>query len=386
MILIKNAKIYTMSERVIEKGDILIENGKIKKIGTNLDYQAKVIDATGKLVFPGFIDAHCHIGMWEEGIGFEGADGNEMTDPITPHLRAIDGINPMDEAFENALKGGVTSAATGPGSANVIGGTFAVIKLYGKRVDEMIMIENHSMKCAFGENPKRVYAEKNTMPTTRMGTAAKLRETLAKAFEYKAKKEAAKEDETKMPAYDIKLEAMLPVVNKEIPLKAHAHRADDIFTAIRIAKEFGVKLTLEHCTEGHLIAKELSKEGYSAIIGPTFGNKPKFELKNKSFETPKVLVEAGVKIAIMTDSPVIPLENLPMCSALAYKSGLDEMEALKAISISAAEILGIEDRVGSIEVGKDADLVIWDNHPFDLQSNVEYTIVNGEIAYKRKNI
>ncbi|MBP2027854.1 imidazolonepropionase-like amidohydrolase [Acetoanaerobium pronyense] len=386
MILIKNAKIYTMSERVIEKGDILIENGKIKEIGTNLDYQAKVIDATGKLVFPGFIDAHCHIGMWEEGIGFEGADGNEMTDPITPHLRAIDGINPMDEAFENALKGGVTSAATGPGSANVIGGTFAVIKLYGKRVDEMIMIENHSMKCAFGENPKRVYAEKNTMPTTRMGTAAKLRETLAKAFEYKAKKEAAKEDETKMPAYDIKLEAMLPVVNKEIPLKAHAHRADDIFTAIRIAKEFGVKLTLEHCTEGHLIAKELSKEGYSAIIGPTFGNKPKFELKNKSFETPKVLVEAGVKIAIMTDSPVIPLENLPMCSALAYKSGLDEMEALKAISISAAEILGIEDRVGSIEVGKDADLVIWDNHPFDLQSNVEYTIVNGEIAYKRKNM
>lgn len=383
MILIKNAKIYTMSERVIEKGDILIENGKIKEIGTNLDYQAKVIDATGKLVFPGFIDAHCHIGMWEEGIGFEGADGNEMTDPITPHLRAIDGINPMDEAFENALKGGVTSAATGPGSANVIGGTFAVIKLYGKRVDEMVMVENHSMKCAFGENPKRVYAEKNTMPTTRMGTAAKLRETIAKAFEYKAKKEAAKEDETKMPAYDIKLEAMLPVVNKEIPLKAHAHRADDIFTAIRIAKEFGVKLTLEHCTEGHLIAKELSKEGYSAIIGPTFGNKPKFELKNKSFETPKVLVEAGVKIAIMTDSPVIPLENLPMCGALAYKSGLDEMEALKAISISAAEILGIEDRVGSIEVGKDADLVIWDNHPFDLQSNVEYTIVNGEIAYKK---
>jgi len=228
-----------------------------------------------------------------------------------------------------------------------------------------------------------VYAEKNTMPTTRMGTAAKLRETIAKAFEYKAKKEAAKEDETKMPAYDIKLEAMLPVVNKEIPLKAHAHRADDIFTAIRIAKEFGVKLTLEHCTEGHLIAKELSKEGYSAIIGPTFGNKPKFELKNKSFETPRVLVEAGVKIAIMTDSPVIPLENLPMCGALAYKSGLDEMEALKAISISAAEILGIEDRVGSIEVGKDADLVIWDNHPFDLQSNVEYTIVNGEIAYKK---
>ena len=387
MILIKNAKIYTMADTVIENADILIDGKKIKEIGTNIiqPKDSKVIDATGKLVFPGFIDAHCHIGMWEESIGFEGDDGNEMTDPITPHLRAIDAINPMDEAFKNALKGGVTTAATGPGSANVIGGTFTVIKLFGDRIDDMIVVEELAMKCAFGENPKRVYAEKKAMPTTRMGTAAKLRETLAKSMEYMNKIKAAKNDASKMPAYDMKLEAMLPVIKGYIPLKAHAHRADDIFTAIRIAKEFGVKLTLEHCTEGHLIANDLAKEGYPAIVGPTFGNKSKFELQNKTFDTPKVLVEAGVKIAIMTDSPVIPLEHLCMCSALAYKAGLDEMEALKAITINPAQILGIEDRVGSLEVGKDADIVIWDLHPFDLQANVEYTIIDGKIVYQ-KNI
>lgn len=383
MLFIKNAKVYTMAGDVIEGGCILVEDGKIKEVGTDLvaPLDAEVIDASGKMVFPGFIDSHCHIGMWEEGIGFEGADGNEMTDPITPHLRAIDAINPRDEAFTNAIKGGVTTAATGPGSANVIGGTFSVIKLHGDRIDDMIVVETLAMKCAFGENPKRVYAEKKTSPSTRMGTASHLRETLAKAIEYKNKKAAAGDDVSKMPPYDMKLEAMLPVVNGEIPLKAHAHRADDIFTSIRIAKEFGVKLTLEHCTEGHLIADQLAKEGYPAIVGPSFGNKSKFELNNKTFDTPKVMVEAGCKIAIMTDSPVIPLEYLPMCAALAHKAGLDEMEALKAITINAAEILEVSDRLGSIEVGKDADLVIWDAHPFDLQATVAHTIVDGVVVY-----
>lgn len=385
MLFIKNAEIYTMNGHVIQNGSILVEAGKIKEIGKDLvaPLDATVIDASGKKVFPGFIDAHCHIGMWEEGIGFEGADGNEMTDPVTPHLRAIDALNPRDEAFENAIKGGVTTAATGPGSGNVIGGTFAVVKLHGDRIDDMIINPCVAMKCAFGENPKRVYAEKKMMPTTRMGTAAKLRETLAKAIEYNQKIELAGEDASKLPAYDMKLEAMRPVVKGEIPLKAHAHRADDIFTSIRIAKEFGVKLTLEHCTEGHLIADHLAKEGYFAIIGPSFGNKSKFELNNKTFDTPRVMVEAGCKIAIMTDSPVIPLEYLPMCAALAHRSGLDEMEALKCISINAAEVLGIQDRVGSLEAGKDADIVIWDRHPFDLQSHVDMTIVNGEVVYKR---
>ena len=385
MLFIKNAKIYTMAGEIIEGGCILVENGKIKEVGTDLvaPLDAEIIDATGKNVFPGFIDAHCHIGMWEEGIGFEGADGNEMTDPITPHLRAIDAINPRDEAFPNAIKGGVTTAATGPGSANVIGGSFSVIKLHGERIDDMILVENLAMKCAFGENPKRVYNDKKMMPSTRMGTAAKLRETLAKAVEYRNKKVAAGDDASKLPAYDMKLEAMLPVVNKEIPLKAHAHRADDIFTSIRIAKEFDVKLTLEHCTEGQLIAEHLAKEGYPAIIGPSFGNKSKFELNQKTFDTPGVMHKAGVKIAIMTDSPVIPLEYLPMAAALAHKAGLDEMEALKCITINPAEILGVSDRIGSIEAGKDADIVIWDGHPFDLQAKVDYALIDGKVAYKR---
>ncbi len=385
MLFIKNAKIYSMAGDIIEKGGLLIEDGKIKEIGEDCvaPLDAEVIDAEGGLVFPGFIDAHCHIGMWEESIGFEGSDGNEMTDPITPHLRAIDALNPCDEAFTNAIKGGVTTAATGPGSANVIGGTFTVIKLHGNRVDDMILKEPLAMKCAFGENPKRVYNGQNKTPSTRMGTAALLRETLSKAVEYRNKKAQAGEDLSKMPAYDMKLEAMLPVVNGEMPLKAHAHRADDIFTSIRIAKEFGVKLTLEHCTEGHLIADQLAQEGYPAIIGPSFGNKSKFELMNKTFDTPKAMVDAGNKIAIMTDSPVIPEEYLVMCASLAYKAGLDEMEALKAITINPAEILEVSDRVGSLEVGKDADVVIWDRHPFDLQANVKVTIVDGQVVYRK---
>jgi imidazolonepropionase-like amidohydrolase len=287
------------------------------------------------------------------------------------------------KAFENAIKGGVTTAATGPGSANVIGGVFSVVKLHGNRIDDMIVKETLAMKCAFGENPKRVYNDKKMTPSTRMGTAAKLRETLAKTVEYRDKKLAAAGDASKMPTYDMKLEAMLPVINKEIPLKAHAHRADDIFTSIRIAKEFDVLLTLEHCTEGHLIADQLAKEGYPAIIGPSFGNKSKFELNQKTFDTPGIMHKAGVKIAIMTDSPVIPLEYLPMCAALAHKAGLDEMEALKCISINAAEILGVDERIGSIAVGKDADLVIWNGHPFDLQATVSHTLVNGKVVYQK---
>lgn len=385
MILIQNATVYTMAGKVLEGGSVLIEKGKIKKVGKRIAAPkgAQVIDADGAYVFPGFVEAHCHVGMWEEGIGFEGADGNEMTDPVTPHMRAIDAINPRDENFRMALEHGVTAAATGPGSGNVIGGTFAVLKLHGDRVDDMVIEPRLAMKCAFGENPKRVYAEKKMMPSTRMGTAAKLRETLAKAEEYRDKKAAAGDDLSKMPAYDMKLEAMLPVVNKEIPLKAHAHRADDIFTAIRIAKEFGVGLTLEHCTEGHLIVDHLAKEGYPAVVGPSFGNKSKFELNEKSFVTAGILQKAGVKVAIMTDSPVIPLEYLSMCAALAHKAGMGEMEALEAITIRPAEILGLENRIGSLEVGKDADVVIWDRHPFDLQAHVTHTIVNGEVVYKR---
>ncbi len=385
MIFIKNGRIFTMAGEVIEKGSILIDNGKIIEVGKDLvaPLDAEIINAEGKMVLPGFIDAHCHIGMWEEGMGFEGSDGNEMVDPVTPQLRAIDAINPMDIAFEEAYRGGVTTAVTGPGSANVIGGMTVALKTYGKRVDDMILKEPVAMKVAFGENPKRVYESQKKSPMTRMATAAILRETLFKAKAYMEKKEQGKEDLSKMPEYDMKMEAMLKVLRKEIPLKAHAHRADDIFTALRIAKEFDVDITLEHCTEGHLIADYLAKEGKGAIVGPTLSNRSKVELRNLTFDTPRILHEAGVKIAIMTDSPVIPLHYLPICAGLAAKSGLEEMEALKAITINAAEIVGIDDRVGSIEIGKDADIAIFDGNPIkDIDCKTYATIINGEIVYK----
>lgn len=385
MILIKNGKIYTMADKVYEKGDILVENGKIVAVGENIEApaDAEVIDAEGKLVMPGMIDAHCHLGMWEDAIGFEGADGNEAVDPVTPHLRAIDSINPMDRTFEEAREGGVTTVCTGPGSANVIGGTFVTIKTCGKRVDDMILKEPAAMKIAFGENPKRVYADRKTSPTTRMATAAILREQLFKAKEYNDKLQRANEDSDKKPEFDIKLDALARVIRKEIPLKAHAHRADDIFTALRIAKEFDVDITLDHCTEGHLIADELAKEGKYVINGPHLTERTKFELKNKTFKTPAALYKAGVKFSITTDHPVIPIQYLPVSAGLAAKEGLDEMEALKAITINAAEILGLKDRIGSLEKGKDADIVVFDGHPFELTSKTCVVLIDGEVVYKR---
>lgn len=382
MVLIKNAKIYTMSSSgIIENGSILIEDGKIKEVGRDLvaPLDAEIIDAEGRLVTPGFIDAHCHLGMWEDGIGFEGDDGNEMVDPVTPHLRAIDGINPMDVTFKEAYEGGVTSVATGPGSANVVGGQFVAMKTYGSRVDDMIIKEPLAMKIAFGENPKRVYNSQKKSPITRMATAAILRDTLMKAKRYAEKLEKAKDDPSKTPEYDMKMEAMAKVIRKELPLKAHAHRADDIFTAIRIAKEFDLDITLDHCTEGHLIADYLAEEGKPALVGPTLSDRSKFELKNLSFDTPRVLNDAGVKVAIITDSPVIPLQYLPICAGLAVRSGLDEMEAFKAITINPAEILGIGYRVGSIEAGKDADIVIFDGNPIkDLGCKTYATFIDGK--------
>ena len=325
------------------------------------------------------MDAHCHIGLDNEACGWEGHDYNEMTDPVTPQMRAIDSINPMDEAFPNAIRGGVTTACTGPGSANVVGGTFTTIKLVGKRVDKMIVKDAVAMKCAFGENPKRCYGQNGKKsPMTRMGTAAVLRELLFKSRRYLEDKEAGKN-----PGFDMKLEAMIPVIKGEIPLKAHAHRADDILTSIRIAKEFGLKLTLDHCTDGALIADELGEEGYPAFVGPSFGSKTKIELSNKSFATPKALQEAGVKVSIITDAPVIPLQYLPMCAALAVKEGLPMEEGWKAITINPAESVGIGDRVGSLEPGKDGDVVIWTADPMVTAGAESYmTIVDGKIVYQ----
>ena len=381
MLLIKNGMIYTMGKAGILQGDILIDNGKIKAVGKDLAVDAKqVIDASGFNIYPGLIEAHCHLGLHESSIQFEGNDVNESTDPITPQLRAIDGINPMDETVRLACSHGVTSVCAGPGSANVIGGTFTTYKTNGTCIDKMIIKDNVAMKVAFGENPKRVY--QNSKIKTRMQTAAYLRETLLKTKEYLAKKEAAGDDISKRPALDMKLEAMIPVIQKKMPLKIHAHRADDILTALRIVKEFDLNCTLDHCTEGHLILDEVKASGFPALVGPSLGNKSKFELKEKSFNTPGILNKAGVKIAIITDSPVIPHEYLSLCAALAVKHGLDEMEALKAITINPAEILGIADRVGSLESGKDADLVFVKGNLLSYEAEVMKTMINGEIVYE----
>ena len=381
MLLIKNGYVKTMAGPDLEQGCVLIgDDGKIAAVGADLTAPegARVIDAAGRLVTPGCVDAHCHIGLFNAAVGWEGHDGNEWSDPVTPHMRAIDSIYPQDETFGQALRGGVTTACTGPGSANVVGGSFVAIKLWGKRVDNMIVKFPLAMKCAFGENPKRVYGQNGRkMPTTRMATAAVLRELLFKARNYKEAKEAGKD-----PAFDMKLEAMLPVMRKEIPLKAHAHRADDILTSIRIAKEFDVLLTLDHCTDGEVIADELAKEGYPAFVGPSFGEKSKIELINKSFTTPAVLHAAGVPISIITDSPVIPQENLPMCAGLAVSAGLPKEEGWRAITINPAVQTGIGDRVGSLEVGKDGDVVIWTADPLvTIGAEAYITIVDGNVVY-----
>ena len=381
MLLIKNGYIKPMNGEDIPCGCVLIgDDGKIAAVGTEISAPegAVVVDAQGRMVTPGCVDAHSHIGLDNEAVGWEGKDYNEGADPLTPQMRSIDSINPMDEAFEEALKSGVTTACTGPGSANVVGGTFVAIKLYGKRVDNMIVKYPLAMKCAFGENPKRFYGQASKKsPVTRMGTASLLRELLFKTRRYMEDKENGKN-----PGFDMKLEAMIPVLRKEIPLKAHAHRADDIFTAIRIAKEFDVNLTLDHCTEGALIAEDLAKEGFPAFVGPSLGSKTKIELKNKSFTTPGVLHAAGVPVCIITDAPVIPEQYLPMCAGMAVCAGLPYEEAWKAITINPAKYTGIGDRVGSLEAGKDGDLVIWEADPLTTVGAGAYmTVIEGKIVY-----
>ena len=377
MICIKNGTLHTAVSKETFIADILIDGGKIVKIGKGLSADgAEVIDATGLHVYPGFVEAHCHIGLDGYGIGYEGHDYNELNDPVTPQVQAIDGINPFDPCMKMAAKAGVTCFATGPGSSNSIGGTFAAIKPVGTRVDNMIVKFPIAMKCAFGENPKRCYQKQGI--SSRMTNAAKIREALNKAKVYKAKIEAAGDDASKLPAYDQKSEALIPVLNHEIPLKAHAHQANDIFTAIRIAKEFGVGLTLEHVTEGHMIVDELAKENLPLAVGPTFGHASKVELQNKAWETPGILAKAGCHVSIITDAPVTPLHYLPLCAGLAIKAGMDEYEALRAVTINPAEHIGIADRVGSLEEGKDADVVIVDGCPFDVTGVIKHVLINGE--------
>ena len=372
--LFKNATIYTMEQDPFV-GDFKIDKGVFTQVGKDLtpDVDEDVQDLNGLYVFPGLVESHCHLGMEETAIRFEGDDVNEITDPITPNMRGIDGCNPMDETIESALKGGVTTVAAGPGSANVIGGTFFAYKTKGNCIDEITIQNPLAMKAAFGENPKRCYQGKKI--DTRMQISALLRETLAKTKEYMEKKEAGKD-----VAYDQKLEAMIPVVKREIPLKCHCHRADDILTAIRIANEENIKITLDHVTDARCIIPQIKESGFSCICGPALTHKSKFELANMSFETPNELYKAGILFSIITDSPVVPQQYLSLSAALAAKAGLPEYEAIKAITINPAKILGLDNRVGSIKEGKDADFVICTKNILDTTNEIKAVYVDGKKA------
>lgn len=379
--IIRNALIHDAVNPVPYQGDILIRDGKLISVGEKAEEDDEILDAAGLNAYPGFIDAHSHIGL----DGYGGPTGttydyNEMNDICCPQLRGFDSYYALDPAIPMALAGGVTTVAAGPGSANVLGGTFFAVKLYGNTVEENMLREAIGMKCAFGENPKRCYKDK--CDSARMTTAAKLREMLFEARDYKLRKEAAGSDYSKYPKFDMKMEALIPVLDRSIPLKAHAHRSDDIMTALRIAREFNVRITIEHCTEGHLIVNELKEADVPVAVGPTLTNASKLELLNKSWTTPGILASAGLQVSIITDAPVIPQQYLPLCAGLAVKAGMDPFRALQAITINPAKHIGVEYRVGSLEVGKDADIVLTDGNPMVSDTVVRYVIVDGKVLFR----
>ena len=381
--LIINGIIHTMDGPVIENGYVAVEGSKIAQVGPMSDcpatWRGETFDAQGGHVCPGFIDAHCHLGMFGDSLGFESEDGNEETDPCTPQLRAIDAVNPLDRCFSEARAAGVTTVLTGPGSANPVSGQFAALKTSGRWVDAMIVRAPASMKLALGENPKQVYHDRDETPATRMATAAIIRENLRKAVEYGEKLDKAAQDEdTDPPDYDAKLEALLPVVRGELPVHIHAHRADDIATGIRIAKEFKLNCVIVHGTEGHLIPELLAGEKIPVITGPALGDRSKPELANMTLENPLVLSRAGVDVAICTDHPEVPIQYLPLCAALAVKGGMDEESALAAITISAARIAGLDGLLGSLTPGKEADIVVTGRHPLELLGSVRAVLIGGQ--------
>ena len=383
MMRILNGVVHTMAGPVIPHGYVEVENGKIRAVGEMSAWTAAaagpVYDAGGGHILPGFIDAHCHLGMFGNALGFEADDGNESTDPCTPQLRAIDAINPQDRCFREAREGGVTTVLTGPGSANPIAGQFAAIKTDGRWVDEMVLRAPAAMKMALGENPKTVYNERKETPITRMATAAVIRQELSKTLEYMDKQDKADaEEDTDAPDYDAKLEALIPVLRGELPVHIHAHRADDIATAVRICREFGLKYVIVHGTEGHLLPELLAAEGAGVITGPCLTDRSKPELANLTIENPAILARAGVPVAICTDHPVIPIQYLPICAALAVRGGLEPEEALAAITIHPARLAGLDKRVGSLEPGKDADIVVTTGHPLDWNGKVRYVFIGGK--------
>lgn len=411
MLHVIGGKILTMAGQVWENGYLHIAEGKIVKLGSleqdcpypfskekdkgqglfskeageyffgQLEENAQVIDARGCIIMPGLIEAHCHMGITEEKKGIEGDDCNENVNPITPWLRAIDAINTMDVSFQEAVCAGITSAMIGPGSTNVVGGQFAFLKTQGRKIDDLIVLAPAAIKVAFGENPKVNYSNQGRSPVTRMAIAGYLRRELSQAKTYQKRKYAWERGEDNKFEEDFSYECWIPVLEKKIPLKAHVHRVDDIFTAIRIAKEFDLNITLDHCSEGHLIAEEIKKSGYSAILGPDLSSRNKIEVQNKAFKTIGILNKQGVKTAITTDHPVSLIQSLPICAGLAVKAGLSYEEALKSITIYPAEICQVSERVGSLEVGKDADVAIFSGDPLEIKTKTMCTIIDGNIAY-----
>ena len=380
--LIHNGVVHPMDGPVIPRGYVWLEGEKIRAVGPEEELPAwdgPSLDAEGGHILPGFVDAHCHLGMFGNALGFEADDGNESTDPCTPQLRAIDAVNPLDRCFEEARQGGVTTVLTGPGSANPIAGQFVALKTNGRWVDEAIVKAPAAMKFALGENPKSVYNDRKETPVTRMATAALIREQLSKAQEYQDKQAKADEDpEAEMPDYDAKLEALAPVVQGQLPAHFHAHRADDIATALRISREFGLKQVIVHGTEGYKIADLLAAEGAAVITGPCLTDRSKPELVGQTLENPALLARAGVKVAICTDHPETPIQYLPLCAAMAVRGGMEEEAALAAITSAAAEIAGISKRVGSLTPGKDADVVVTTGHPFDWNGRIKAVFIDGQ--------
>ena len=382
--LIIHAHLHTMAGADIADGYLRTEGNQIAELG-GMPVEPKpgeeVIDAQGAGLYPGFVDAHTHLGMWEDGLTFEGDDGNEETDPVTPQLRAIDAINPVDRCFQEALHAGVTTVVTGPGSANAIGGQMAAVKTYGSCIDHMIVKAPFAIKMALGENPKSVYHGKNQAPSPRTSPAALTREQLYKAKRYQEEMERAEKDEDfDMPEFDMKCEALLPALRREIQVHFHAHRADDIFTAVRIAKEFQLDYVVVHGTEAHLIAGGLVETGTRVLSGPFLCDRSKPELRNQTPATPGILSGAGVPTAIITDHPVIPIQYLPVCAGLAVREGMDYEEALRAITINPAKICGLDHRLGSLEVGKDADLVLFDQDPLTIAAKPKMVIAGGKLV------
>lgn len=406
MLLFNNARVITMdNKREFNPGFVLVDNkdergiivalgegdGKLELNNLLLNTDIEIIDVEGGYILPGLIDPHCHIGLWQDGQRSETGDGNEMTDPCTPHLRAIDAINPFDPCFREAIEAGITSVMTGPGSANVIAGTFAFIKTKGTNIDKMTVLANAAMKAALGENPKGVYGPRNNTPGSRMGNAAIFRDALFKAKRYKeGQAKHLLDSSATLPEYNMKHEALLPVLNGDMPLKIHAHRADDLLTAVRICKEFDLTYTLDHCTEGYMIANHLYDEYTSGkllgvLTGPLMSDRSKPELANQSIKNPGILSSHGIKTAILTDHPVIPIQYLAITAAVACREGMDEYQALESITINAAKLCGTSSRVGSLEIGKDGDLAIFSGNPFEIKTKVKYTVINGQIVYSFVN-